>query len=119
MCIGIGVAVLGIFLAFVLYKNADKDPLPAKLGALATWMRDKFYFDELYEATVIRAHDIIAAIFGFIDRWILEGAIIGLIRGGTDLTGRSLRRLQTGSLQTYAFLFVFGVAVLLYFVLVK
>jgi len=119
MFVGIGVAVAGIFLAYVLYKKADKDPLPAKLGVLATWMRDKFYFDELYEATVIRAHDFIAAIFGFIDRWILEGAIIGLVRGGTDLTGRSLRRLQTGSLQTYAFLFVFGVAVLLYFVLVK
>jgi NADH-quinone oxidoreductase subunit L len=119
MCIGIGVALAGIFLAFSLYKNADKDPLPAKLGKLATWMRDKFYFDELYEATVIRLHDFIAAVFDFIDRWILEGAILGFIRGGTDLTGRGLRLLQTGNLQTYAFLFVFGVAVLLYFVLVK
>jgi len=30
-----------------------------------------------------------------------------------------LRHLQTGNLQTYAFIFVFGVAVLLYFVLGK
>jgi NADH-quinone oxidoreductase subunit L len=119
MCIGIGVAVAGIFLAFSLYKNADKDPLPAKFGALATWMRDKFYFDELYEATVIRLHDFIAAVSDFIDRWILEGVILGFIRGGTDLTGRALRLVQTGNLQTYAFLFVLGVAVLLYFVLVK
>jgi len=119
MCIGIGVAVAGIFLAFSLYKNATTDPLPAKLGGLATAMRNKFYFDEIYEATVIRLHDFIAAVFGFIDRWILEGAIIGFIRGGTNLTGRGLRLLQTGSLQTYAFLFVFGVALLLYFVLVK
>jgi NADH-quinone oxidoreductase subunit L len=119
MFVGIGVALAGIFLAFALYKNADKDPLPAKLGALANWMRDKFYFDELYEATVIRAHDLIAAVFDFVDRWILEGAILGFIRGGTDLSGRALRLVQTGNLQTYAFLFIFGVAVLLYFVLVK
>jgi NADH-quinone oxidoreductase subunit L len=119
MLIGIGVALAGIFLALALYKNADSDPLPAKLGKLATWMRDKFYFDELYEATVIRLHDFIAAVFGFVDRWILEGAILGFIRGGTDLSGRALRLVQTGNLQTYAFLFVFGVAVLLYLVLVK
>jgi NADH:ubiquinone oxidoreductase subunit 5 (subunit L)/multisubunit Na+/H+ antiporter MnhA subunit len=82
-------------------------------------MKNKFYFDELYEATVIRLHDFIAAVSDWFDRWIVEGACIGLIRGGTDLTGRALRLVQTGNLQTYAFLFVFGVAVLLYFVLVK
>ena len=119
MFIGIGVALAGIFLAFSLYKNAVTDPLPAKLGVLATWMKNKFYFDEVYELTVIRLHDFIAAIFDWIDRWIVEGGCIGLIRGGTDLTGRALRLVQTGNLQTYAFLFVLGVAVLLYFVLGK
>jgi len=117
MLIGIGVALAGISLAFALYKNADKDPLAAKLGGLATAMKNKFYFDELYEATFIRAHDFLAAVADWIDRWILEGAIIGAIRGGTDLSGRALRLVQTGNLQTYAFLFVLGVALVLYFVL--
>ncbi len=119
MFIGIGVAVAGIVLAFLLYKNADTDPLPAKLGVLATWMRDKFYFDEFYEKTFIRAHDFLAAVADWIDRWILEGAIIGAIRGGTDLSGRALRLAQTGNLQTYTILFVLGVVLLLYFVLGK
>src|SRR5271170_2839972 len=119
MLIGIGVALLGIFLAFSLYKNATNDPLPAKLGKLAVAMKNRFYFDELYEATFIRAHDFIATVADWIDRWILEGAIIGAIRGGTDLSGRALRLAQTGNLQTYAFLFVLGVALLLYFVLGK
>jgi NADH-quinone oxidoreductase subunit L len=119
MLIGIGVALLGIFLAFALYKNASSDPLPAKLGALSTAMKNRFYFDEFYAATFIRAHDFLAAMADWIDRWILEGAIIGAIRGGTDLSGRGLRLLQTGNLQTYAFLFVLGVALLLYFVLGK
>jgi NADH-quinone oxidoreductase subunit L len=119
MFIGIGVALAGIFLAFSLYKNAASDPLPAKLGVLATWMKNKFYFDELYEATFVRAHDFIATICDWIDRWLVEGFCIGAIRGGTDLSGRALRLMQTGNLQTYAFLFVLGVAVLLYFVLGK
>jgi NADH-quinone oxidoreductase subunit L len=119
MFIGIGVALLGIFLAFTLYKNAASDPLPAKLGALSTAMKNRFYFDEFYEATFIRAHDFIATVADWIDRWLVEGFCIGAIRGGTDLSGRALRLMQTGNLQTYAFLFVLGVAVLLYFVLGK
>jgi NADH-quinone oxidoreductase subunit L len=119
MLIGIAVALTGIFMAFSLYKEATSDPLPAKLGALGTWMKNKFYFDEFYEATFVRAHDFIAAVADWIDRWILEGAIIGFIRGGTDLSGRALRLVQTGNLQTYAFLFMLGVALLLYFVLGK
>ena len=119
MLIGIGVGLAGIFLAFALYKNAANDPLPAKLGGLATAMKNKFYFDELYEATFIRAHDFIAAVCDWIDRWLVEGFCIGGLRGSTDLAGRALRLMQTGNLQTYAFLFVLGVALLLYFVLGK
>ena len=111
--------LVGFIAAYALYAKTDRDPLPAKLGALATWMRDKFYFDELYEATYIRAHDFIAAVADWIDRWIVEGFCIGLVRGGTDLAGRALRLVQTGNLQTYAFLFVLGVAVVLWFVLGK
>ena len=119
MLLGIGAVVVGLLAAFALYKNTATDPLPAKLGRLATAMKNRFYFDEIYEATFIRAHDLIATICDVIDRWIVEGACIGFLRGGTDLTGRGLRLLQTGNLQTYAFLFVLGVALLLYFVLGK
>ena len=119
MLIGIGVALAGIFLAFSLYKNTATDPLPKKLGGLATAMKNKFYFDELYEATFIRFHDFLAAVADWLDRWILEGAIIGAIRGGTDLSGRALRLAQTGNLQTYTILFVLGVVLVLYFVLGK
>lgn len=119
MTAGILVAVAGILVAFLIYRGVESDPLPGKLGALATLIRNKFYFDELYECTVIRLHDFIAAVTDWIDRWLLEGCCLGLVRGGTNLTGRALRLLQTGNLQTYAFLFVLGVAALLYFVLGK
>ena len=117
--IGIAATIVGFLIARALYANAKSDPLPAKLGWLSSAMQNRFYFDEIYEATVIRAHDFIAAIADWIDRWIVEGFCIGLVRGGTDLTGRALRLVQTGNLQTYAFLFVLGVAVVLWFVLGK
>jgi NADH-quinone oxidoreductase subunit L len=117
--LGIFAFLIGFTFAFKLYAKASIDPLPAKLGALSTAMKNRFYFDELYEATFIRAHDFIATVADWIDRWLVEGFCIGAIRGGTDLSGRALRLMQTGNLQTYAFLFVLGVALLLYFVLGK
>jgi NADH-quinone oxidoreductase subunit L len=115
--IGILAVIAGFFAAFKLYRNAEADPLPAKLGWFATAMKNRFYFDEIYEATFIRAHDFIAAVMDWIDRWLVDWAGIGLVRGGTDITGRALRLVQTGNLQTYAFLFALGVAVVLYWVL--
>jgi NADH-quinone oxidoreductase subunit L len=117
--LGIIAVAVGFFAAWTFYRNAKSDPLPAKLGELSKAMANRFYFDEFYEATFIRAHDLIAAVMDWIDRWIVEGLCIGLVRGGTDLTGRALRLAQTGNLQTYAFLFVLGVAVLLWFMIGK
>jgi NADH-quinone oxidoreductase subunit L len=117
---GLGLAALavGFFAARALYFNAEKDPLPEKLGALSRAMRNRFYFDEIYEATVIRLHDTLAAIASGID-WCIENVFIGFIRGGTDFTGRGLRLLQNGNLQMYTFLFAIGVALVLFLVLGK
>jgi NADH-quinone oxidoreductase subunit L len=117
--IGLLAVLAGFFAARSLYRNATSDPLPAKLGGFATAMKNRFYFDEIYEATFIRAHDFIAAVMDWIDRWLVDWAGIGLVRGGTDITGRALRLMQTGNLQTYAFLFALGVAVVLFFALGK
>jgi len=112
---GLAAVVIGFIAAYVLYAKAKTDPLPEKLGALSTAMRNRFYFDELYEATVIRFNDALAAITDGWDRWIVSGLCIGLVRGGTDFTGRALRLFQTGNLQTYALLFALGVAAVLFF----
>ena len=58
-----------------------------------------------------------SGVAAWIDNVIIDGVCVGLVRGGTDFTGRALRLLQSGNLQTYAFLFALGVAVLLFFAL--
>jgi NADH-quinone oxidoreductase subunit L len=115
--IGLLVVLLGFAAAYSLYAKAAKDPLPEKLGALSRAMRNRFYFDELYQATVIRLHDLLAAVADWFDRWIIAGLAVRGTHGTTELTGRALRLFQTGNLQTYAFLFALGVALVLYLVL--
>jgi NADH-quinone oxidoreductase subunit L len=114
---GLLAMLVGLAAAWGLYAKAVEDPLPARLGALSRWMRNRFYFDELYEATVIRLHDLLAAVAAWFDRWIIAGLAVRGTHGTTELVGRALRLLQTGNLQTYAFLFAMGVVLVLYLVL--
>jgi NADH-quinone oxidoreductase subunit L len=114
---GLLAVLVGFAAAYALYAGAAKDPLPEKLGALSRAMRNRFYFDELYQATFIRLHDFLAAVAGWFDRWIIAGVAVRGTHGTTELAGRALRLLQTGNLQTYAFLFALGVALVLYLAL--
>ena len=56
--LGLAAAGLGFVAAYALYGKATSDPLPSRLGGLATAMRDRFYWDEIYAATVIRLHEM-------------------------------------------------------------
>jgi NADH-quinone oxidoreductase subunit L len=115
--VGLASVAAGFLAAHWLYRNVAEDPLPARIGALSRWMRNKFYFDELYEATVIRLQDTAATVIDWFDRWLVAGAAVRGTAGVTRLVGQALRLVQTGSLQTYTFLFVLGVAIVLFAVL--
>src|SRR5581483_1241112 len=117
---GLGAVIFGLSLAGGLYWNKLADPLPEKLGWLSRAMRNRFYFDELYERVLIPyTQEMAAKIADGIDRWIISGLAVRGSSGLTDLFGRSLRLFQTGSIQTYAFLLVAGLALVLYFVLAR
>lgn len=110
------IALLGAYLSWTIYTNAKSDPLPEKLGPLriaASWARDRFYFDQIYKYTFVAIHDAIASVADWFDRWIISGLMVRGTHGTTELGGRVLRMLQTGNLQTYAFLSMFAAAVLL------
>jgi NADH-quinone oxidoreductase subunit L len=104
---------IGAFVAWSLYARTERDPLPAKLGTLATAMRNRFYFDEAYERLIAWTQELLATIADVFDRWIIAGVLVRGAHGTTEFVGRALRLVQTGNLQTYAFLFVLGVILVL------
>jgi NADH-quinone oxidoreductase subunit L len=107
---GSGALLIGAWIAFTLYWNADRDPLPKLLGAFARGMKNRFYFDEIYEAVFIPLHDLVARLADWFDRWVMSGLVVRGAHGSTELFGRALRIVQSGNLQTYTFVFVAGVA---------
>ncbi|MGZ4986949.1 MAG: NADH-quinone oxidoreductase subunit L [Limisphaerales bacterium] len=115
---GLLALAVGFFIAMSLYARAKSDPLPAMLGAPARWMRDKFYFDELYAEIIKYTQDLLARVADAFDRWVIAGFVVRGTHGTTEFFGRALRLVQTGNLQNYAFLLALGVAVVLFFVFV-
>jgi NADH-quinone oxidoreductase subunit L len=114
---GLFAVVIGFSLAFALYSGRATDPLPEKLGWLSKLMRNRFYFDELYEKLLIPCTQGVASwIADKIDQWIIFGAV-RFTHGTTEFAGRALRLMQSGSLQHYALALVLGVAIVLWFVL--
>jgi NADH-quinone oxidoreductase subunit L len=113
----LGALAFGFSAALALYRKVDTDPLVERLGALARAMRHRFYFDELYDRLIAVTHEMLARLADWLDRWIIASALVKGTSGITDIFGRTLRMAQTGNLQTYAFLFALGVAVVLWFFL--
>jgi len=115
--LSLGAILFGFSFAWALYAKAGRDPLPDKLGSLARAMRNRFYFDEIYTGLIRITHEALSGLANWIDRWIIAGLGVRGVSGTTDIVGRALRLVQTGNLQTYAFLVVAGVVVALIFAL--
>ena len=114
---GLLAALVGVTLAYACYWKTVTDPLVVKLGWLSRAMRNRFYFDELYSWLISITHEALSKVADWFDRWIIAGLGVRGTHGTTEIFGRALRMVQTGNLQTYAFVFALGVALVLIFVL--
>jgi NADH-quinone oxidoreductase subunit L len=103
----------GFSAAFALYRNAQTDPVANNIGALARAARNRFYFDEIYDKLIAITHEALSRLANGFDRAIIGGLGVKGVSGITDIFGRALRLLQTGNLQTYAFLFALSAAIVL------
>jgi NADH-quinone oxidoreductase subunit L len=115
--LGLAAFAVALWLAYDIYGNATTDPLPAKMQSMCGLLRHKFYFDEMYASLIRVTQEALAKFANSFDTGIQ--LLVRLVQGTTELTGRGLRLFQTGSLQTYTFLFAAGIALVLYLVLLR
>ncbi|MGB6120828.1 MAG: NADH-quinone oxidoreductase subunit L [Bacteroidota bacterium] len=112
MVLSVSVALGGVFLARHFYlKRKD---LPERLSQKATrvysTLLNKYYVDEIYDATVV------TPVVKGSERLLWRGIDIGIIDWLVNATGRfissaskALRVVQTGVTETYIFIFLLGV----------
>jgi len=140
MALAVGIALVGIALATVVYRR--REDLAAKLassfGPAYRLVRNLYWVDELYDFILIRPFYALCRAARTFDGSIVDGAVNGvrhvtiglshvsnandrwIVDGLVNLAGYSvrgashvLRRVQTGVVQNYAMMMVFGVFVLL------
>ena len=116
--LGLLAFMLGLSAAWTLYRNATEDPLPRALCFAGRVLRNRFYFDEIYEALVRFTQDTAAKGAEFLDKWIVAGLMVRGSHGVAELAGRLLRMVLSGNLQTYALMVVLGVAWMVFYKLV-
>jgi NADH-quinone oxidoreductase subunit L len=110
------IALVGIGLAGLVFLSRPDlaDALARRFAGLYQVLLNKYYVDELYNATIVRPIRTMA------DEGLWRGVDVRLIDGAVNGTGLivnrlagSLRRLQTGSVRAYAGSIFLGVILVL------
>jgi NADH-quinone oxidoreductase subunit L len=132
---GIAAGWYGYAGAFASAKDAD--PLAQRAPGVFKLLNEKYRVDEFYQASIGRLTTVLALIWSFIDRTILDGIVNGVgkvtlflgklnfivddtllndgpdaLADGTIASGKQTSRLQTGKAQDYV-IYVFGGVVLI------
>jgi NADH-quinone oxidoreductase subunit L len=136
MAFSVLIAVIGIGMAYRFYVTSPEtsERLAQSLAGVHRLLSHKFYVDELYNATVVAATFVGGRKLWTFDRRVVDGAVNGagwvtiigswfsgltdrtIVDGAVNLVGRVceegsfwFRKLQTGLVQNYALLMLFGV----------
>jgi NADH-quinone oxidoreductase subunit L len=138
MAFSVAIALIGIVAAYRLYVlNPDaSEQLKERFAGAHNLLYNKYFVDELYDATFIKGTMKSSSGLWTVDRRVVDGAVNGsgwltvfmswvsglfdryVVDGAVNLVGRSseessfvFRRVQTGLIQNYALLMLAGVAV--------
>jgi NADH-quinone oxidoreductase subunit L len=103
-------AAIGIVIAAIghLGRRSDGPQLERFLGPLQTLFANKFYFDQIYSALIVRPLEALALVAALFDRHVIDGTV-DAIAGIPVALGSLVRRSQSGLLQRYALAGVMGV----------
>lgn len=113
--ISVGVAFLGIIIAYVFYIRSPRIPprLAARFPRAYRLLFNKYYVDEIYEAafvrTTVRGSE---AIYDHFDLKVIDGAVNGTATA-TGFFGKILSLFQSGLIKDYALVFLIGVIIFL------
>ncbi|WP_025025740.1 NADH-quinone oxidoreductase subunit L [Caldalkalibacillus mannanilyticus] len=113
MLLAIGVSIAGIWLAYLLYvkRSISKEMFMGSFPwAYDVWL-NKYYIDELYQATVVRGLRGVGVLLHYFDTYVVEGIVNLFSNVTTGLAGVGAK-LQNGQVQTYGIVVIIGFVVL-------
>jgi NADH-quinone oxidoreductase subunit L len=118
MLISAGVALLGIYLAWLMHlkDRAAPERFAAQVPVLTRVLEARYWVDEVYQAVIVEPLRAMGRAFFAFDRLVIDG-VIWLIGFVPQVSGFTLKlTVQRGYLQGYAAAMLLGIAVILLFV---
>jgi NADH-quinone oxidoreductase subunit L len=115
MAVSVGVALLSLVAAYVLYVQKESVPAPdsQEKSGIQNLVYNKYYVDELYEAVFVKPMKMLSnALYSF-GEFFIDLFVNGAARLVTFLGGL-LRKTQTGSTGDYVFAMVLGIVIILF-----
>jgi NADH-quinone oxidoreductase subunit L len=111
---GLAFAGIGIAMYFFLTNRRAADQVAARFSGVQRLLLNKYYVDEAYDATVVQPIKIVSqeVLWKIVDVRVIDGAVNGVAETVGGLA-ETLRRLQSGSVRTYAASLLFGVVMIL------
>ncbi|CDK39911.1 NADH-quinone oxidoreductase subunit L [Halorubrum sp. AJ67] len=109
--VSLGLALLGLGLAWRLYNVASPTEHTAKLGGIKDVLYNNYYLDELQVWLAYRTEDVAGGANVF-DQGIIDGVVNG-VSSVSLIGGGRIRKLQSGIVSQYAALLTFGLVALL------
>jgi NADH-quinone oxidoreductase subunit L len=105
MAISTGAGLLGIFLAWLMYvsKPGMADSLAGSMKGLYTLVYNKYFVDEVYDATVVNpvVNGSRVVLWKGVDAGLIDGMVNG-VGSRAQGVGGVLRLLQSGNIRSYA-----------------
>ena len=107
----VGIGLVGISIAILMYlqKKVDPSVWADRLPTLYALSKNKWYFDEIYDAVFVRPSRRLARQVLEVDYKVVDG-VVNLTGFLTLLTGEGLKYIENGRAQFYA-LIVFGAVI--------
>ncbi|MEO2075148.1 MAG: NADH-quinone oxidoreductase subunit L [Bacillus sp. (in: firmicutes)] len=107
------VSLAGILLAYLIYykRSVSRNWLSGTGDTLHTILFNKYYVDEFYQLTVVAATKAISYFLRFIDVFLVEGLVKGVV-GIVQGLGQTGSNMQNGQVQTYGAVAFIGLALL-------
>ncbi len=93
-------------------RLATADVQPAYQGGVEKTLYNKWYVDELYDRAVVKPVGWLSRQFARFDMGVIDW-IVDLFGRLAQMFGLAFGRLQTGQVNTYAFVLIVGVLIVL------
>jgi NADH-quinone oxidoreductase subunit L len=116
MGVSSAIAIGGILLAAFIWltRRSIADAMAHRFGGLHRLLLNKYYVDEIYDATIVQPIRIASqeGLWRGVDVRVIDAAVNG-VGAVVDSSAAVLRRVQTGSVRAYAGSLFAGVVMIL------